>query len=94
MMEDDHEIIEMNLEGEFVSPDPGGKPPLGARVMLWAIVAALLAITALIVALTFWFVIMILPAVLLMGVVAWLTWRYQLWRARHGVIWRGPPSNR
>ena len=70
----------------------GGRPPLGARVMLWAIIAAMLAITALIVAVTFWFVLMILPAVLLLGLAGYLAWRYQIWRARHGVLWRGPPG--
>ena len=91
-MEDDKQIIEMTLDGAFVEPEGGGRPPLGARVMLWAIIAAMLAITALIVAVTFWFVLMILPAVLLLGLAGYLAWRYQIWRARHGVLWRGPPG--
>lgn len=92
-MEDEHQIIDMTLEGDFVSPSGSGseKPPLGARLMLWAIIGTVLAIAALIVAVTFWFVVMILPLILFLALVGYLSWRYQIWRARHGVIWRGPP---
>ena len=88
-MEDDKHIIEMTLEGEFVAPP---KPPLGTRIMLWAIVATVLAVAVLIVAVTFWFVVMILPLVFLVAVAGYLGWRYQVWRGAHGVRWRGPPG--
>jgi membrane protein YdbS with pleckstrin-like domain len=91
MARDDKRIIEMTLEGEFVSPPPP-KPPFGARVMLWAIVTMVLAITVLIVAVTFWFVVMILPLILGAALVAYLAFRYQLWRGggRTFTIRRGP----
>src|ERR1700729_2221391 len=49
MARDDRHIIDMTLEGEFVAPPPPPKPPIGARILLWAIVAMVLAVTALIV---------------------------------------------
>jgi len=92
MARDDKRIIELTLEGEFVSPPPPPKPPFGARVMLWAIVTMVLAITVLIVAVTFWFVVMILPLILGAALVAYLAFRYQLWRGggRTFTIRRGP----
>jgi hypothetical protein len=61
--------------------------------MLWAIVAMVLAVTALIVAVTFWFVVMLLPLILAAALIAYLAFRYQLWRGgRTFVIRRGPPN--
>lgn len=88
MTKDDKRIIEMTLEGEFVSPP---RPPIGARIMIWAIVAMVLSVAVLIVALTFWFVVMILPLVLAAALVAYLAFRYQVWRGgRSFTIRRGP----
>jgi hypothetical protein len=91
MTKDGKRIIDMTLEGEFVSPPPPPTPPIGARIMIWAIVTMVLALTVLIVALTFWFVVMILPLVLAAGLIAYLAFRYQLWRGRTSfTIRRGP----
>jgi hypothetical protein len=91
MTKDDKHIIDMTLEGEFVSPPPPPTPPIGARIMLWAIVAMVLSVTVLIVTLTFWFVVMILPLVLAAALIAYLALRYQLWRGgRSFTIRRGP----
>jgi hypothetical protein len=93
MTQDDKRIIDMTLEGEFVAPPRLARPPIGARIMLWAIVAMVLAVTALIVAVTFWFVLMILPLVLAAALIAYLAFRYQLWRGgRSFTIRRGPPG--
>jgi hypothetical protein len=91
MTKDGKRIIDMTLEGEFVSPPPPPTPPIGTRIMLWAIVGMVLAVTALIVALTFWFVVMILPLVLAATLIAYLAFRYQIWRSgRSFTIRRGP----
>ncbi len=88
MTEDDKRIIEMTLDGEFVAPPP---PPIGARIMVWAIVAMMLGVAALILAVTFWFVVIMLPLVLAAALVAYLAFRYQMWRAgRSFTIRRGP----
>jgi hypothetical protein len=93
MSQDDKRIIDMTLEGDFVSPPRPPQPPIGARIMLWAIVAMVLAVTVLIVVVTFWFVVMILPLVLAAALIAYLAFRYQLWRGgRSFTIRRGPPG--
>jgi hypothetical protein len=81
MTKQDDPIIDMTLDGTFVSPPQLPRPPFGARVMVWAIVAVMLAVAALILALTFWFVVLILPLVLGAALVAYVALRYQLWRA-------------
>jgi hypothetical protein len=87
----DNRIIEMTLEGDFVSPPSQPRVPIGARIMLWAVVATMLAITVLIVAVTFWFVIMILPLVFGAALIAYMAFRYQLWRTGQPFsIKRGP----
>jgi len=91
MTKDDKRIIDMTLEGEFIAPPPTPAPPIGARIMMWAIVAMVLSVAVLIVALTFWFVVMILPLVLAAALIAYLAFRYQLWRGgRSFTIRRGP----
>lgn len=91
MAQQEPQIIEMTLEGDFVSPPQPPKPPFGARLILWAIVAAVLALSALIVAVTIWFVAMLLPVILAAAVIAYLAFRYQVWRGtRTFTIWRGP----
>jgi len=91
MAKDDKRIIEMTLEGEFVSPPPPPRLPVATRIMVWAIVAMVLAIAVLIVALTFWVVVMILPLILGAALVAYLAFRYQMWRGgRSFTIRRGP----
>ena len=92
MAKDDTNIIDMTLDGEFVSPPPPPRPPVGARIMLWAIVTMVLAVTVLIVALTFWFVVMILPLVLGAAFVAYLAFRYQMWRSGRSVTFRRGPG--
>jgi hypothetical protein len=90
MSEDDNHIIDMTLDGGFVDPHGHGKPPLGTRLMLWAILATVLAVSAAIVAVTLWFLAMILPLLLGVAIVAWLAHRYRFWRAGQGMPWRGP----
>jgi hypothetical protein len=93
MTKDGKRIIDMTLEGDFVAPLPPPRPPISTRIMVWAIVAMVLSIAVLIVALTFWFVVMILPLVLAAALIAYLAFRYQLWRAgRSFTIRRGPGS--
>ena len=80
MKEDDTRIIEMNLNGEFISSPTRPRPPVSARLMAWAIIASVISLAVLIVAVTFWFVVMILPLVLGAAAVAYIAYRYQKWR--------------
>jgi hypothetical protein len=69
--------LEMNLQGEFVTPR---KPPVSARILFWAIVVAAVAGAITVAAIAMWVAAMILPVALVAGVVAWAMWRYRLWR--------------
>lgn len=81
MNQDDRRIIDMTLEGEFTTPPYPTRPPLLARLMLWGVVTAVLALAVLIVAISLWFVAMILPVVLAVALIGWVALRFQLWRA-------------
>jgi hypothetical protein len=80
-------VIDMTLTGEFATP---ATPPIGARLMLWAIVGTLLAFALLMVVVALWFLAMILPLIAGLVVVAYLAHRYRLWRLNQGMRWRGP----
>jgi hypothetical protein len=71
--------LEMNLQGEFVSPP---RPSLLNRVMIWAIAIAVLAGSLTIAALALWLALIILPVALGAAVIAYGIWRYQMWRRR------------
>lgn len=91
MAQEENPIIEMTLEGDFVSPPTPPSPPLGVRIMMWAVVAAVVALSALIVALTIWFMAMLLPVILIAAVIAWIVVRFQVWRgSRTFTTWRAP----
>jgi hypothetical protein len=92
MTKDDKRIIDMTLEGDFVRPPMSHRPPVRSQIIVWAIVAMVLAVTVLIVALTFWFVVMILPLVLAAALIAYLALRYQMWRAARSFTSRRPPG--
>ncbi len=90
-MKEDHKIIEMTLDGEFVSPPEPPRPPVGTKLMLWAIMATVLSMAVLVVVVTFWLIVTILPFVLLAAAIAYAAYRYQVWRSgRSFVRWRGP----
>lgn len=57
------------------------RPPVAARIFAWAIVIAVAAAGLAIAALALWFALILIPVVLLAAVIAWLAFRYQLWRA-------------
>ena len=80
----------MNLRGEFVEPP---RPPVSSRILLWAIVVAIVAGAISIAALVLWIAAMVLPVALVAAAVAWGMWRYRMWRmqravASHRDLWR------
>jgi hypothetical protein len=65
------------------------RPPVAARIFAWAIVIAAVAGALAVAALALWIALILIPVVLVAGVIAWLAFRYQLWRAAsRRDVWR------
>jgi hypothetical protein len=83
--------LDMTVEGEFVSPP---RPPVSSRIMLWAIVIAIIAGGLSLAAFALWLALLILPVAFGAAVVAYVVFRYRVWRGQRGVggqrnVWRG-----
>jgi membrane protein implicated in regulation of membrane protease activity len=82
--------LEMTLNGEFVSPPTA---PITSRILMWAIVVAVMAGALSVAAFALWLALIILPVAFGAAVVAWAMFRYRVWRAQRSVggqrgIWR------
>jgi hypothetical protein len=60
------------------------RPPVTARIFAWAIVIAVVAGVLAVAALALWLALILIPVVLVAGLIAWLAFRYQVWRAGQG----------
>ena len=58
------------------------RPPIAARIFVWALVIAVVAGALAVAALALWFALILIPVMAVAGLIAWLAFRYQLWRAR------------
>ena len=67
----------MTIEGEFVSPPTA---PISSRILLWAIVVAVLAGALCLAAFALWLALLILPVAAGAAIVAWAMYRYRVWR--------------
>jgi hypothetical protein len=70
--------LDMNLQGEFTEPP---RPALVPRIMLWAIVVAVLAGALAIAAFALWLAMLVLPIAAGAAVIAYGLFRFQSWRA-------------
>ena len=80
----------MTLDGQFVSPP---RAPVSSRILVWAVVIAVMAGALSLAALALWLALLILPVAIGAAVVAWLLFRYRVWRAQRSMagqqnIWR------
>ena len=80
----------MTLEGEFVSPP---KPPVTSRILLWAIVIAVITGALSLAAFALWLALLILPVALGAAAIAWTMFQYRMWRAQKSFsgqrnVWR------
>jgi hypothetical protein len=73
----------MTIEGEFVSPP---KMPISSRILMWAIVIAVLAGALSLAALALWAALIILPVAFGAAVLAWAMFRYRVWRAQRSAL--------
>ena len=74
----------MTIEGEFRTPPrppKPPKPPVLNRILVWAVLIAVLAGSVAIAAVALWLAMIILPIAVGAAVIAWAIYRYQVWRA-------------
>lgn len=71
--------LEMRIDGSFDAPP---RPPVMTRIFIWAAVVAVIAGGLAAAAFALWLALFLVPIALLAGVIAWLAFRFQLWRAR------------
>ncbi len=57
------------------------RPPVSSRIFAWAIVIAVAAAALAVAAFALWFALILIPVVVLAAAIAWLAFRYQMWRA-------------
>lgn len=82
--------LEMNLQGEFVRPPI---LPVATRILFWAIVVAVVAGALSVAALAISLAFFILPVAVVAAGVAWVMYRYRMWRLRRDLaarrnLWR------
>ena len=65
------------------------RPPLSARIFGWAVIVAAVAGALALAAFALWFALVLIPVVVVAGLIAWIAFRYRLWRA--GVSFRRNP---
>ena len=67
------------------------RAPIAARIFAWAVVVAVVAGALALAAVALWVALILIPVVVVAGLIAWLAFRYQVWRAASGrrtTIWR------
>ena len=71
------DTIDMTADGRFVDPP---QTPLATRIFRAAILVAAIAATLAMAGLAIWFALMLIPVAVAAAAIAWLAWRWQLWR--------------
>ncbi len=71
-------LLDMTPDGQFRGPR---RLPLSTRVLGIALAITAIAAALAIGALALWFALILIPVALGAAAVAWLAWRYRLWRA-------------
>jgi hypothetical protein len=82
--------LDMTIEGEFVSPPAA---PVASRILMWAVVIAIIAGGLSLAAFALWLALLILPVAIGAAIIAWVMLRYRIWRAQRAMgsqrgVWR------
>jgi fatty acid desaturase len=65
-------------------PDGSFRPrglPLATRVFRLALIVAAVAVALALAAFALWFALVLIPVALVAGLIAWVAFRYQIWRS-------------
>ena len=68
----------MTIEGEVRTPP---KPPVLNRILVWAVLIAVISGAIALAAIALWLALIILPVAVGAAIVAWAIYRYKAWRA-------------
>lgn len=77
---DDNEI-RMTADGRFIDPPP---TPIASTIFRYALLVAMASVALGFAALAIWFTLMLIPVALAAGAVAWLAWRWRMWKMSRG----------
>ena len=72
----------MTPDGLFRAPPRPARPPIAMRVGVAALVIAVLAGVLSTAAMVFWIALTLIPVAVAAGAVAWLAFKFQVWRMR------------
>lgn len=70
--------IDMRPDGSFREPQ---KPPLATRIFFWAVLIATIAGGIIVATLALWVALTLIPLAIGAAIVAYLAFRFQLWRS-------------
>lgn len=73
--------IRMTADGRFIDPPA---TPIASKIFRVALLVALAGTVLGLAALAIWFTLMLIPVVLAASAVAWLAWRWRLWKMMRG----------
>ena len=74
-------ILEMTVEGDFVTPPPNATPSFGTQVLIWVAAFAAIVVSCAVAVFALWLLAVLLPVALLAGIVAYAMFRYRMWRS-------------
>jgi carbon starvation protein CstA len=76
--------IEMTPDGRFTTPPRSGLP-LSTRILIGAVLVAVIAGMVAVAALAFWLAVTLIPIALIAGLIAYVIFRIRIWQARRSV---------
>jgi hypothetical protein len=85
--------LDMLSDGSFRLPPQPPRPPILTRIFIWAAVVAVIAGGLAVAAFALWIALILIPVAVAAAVIAWLAFRFQIWRAGRSVggqrnVWR------
>lgn len=74
-------ILEMTIEGDFVTSKQEPRVPFSTRLLIWSVTIAIIAVSVGVAAFALWLLAFMVPVAIVAALVAYTIFRYQIWRA-------------